>query len=193
MPEEIGGELAGLLLLAVFGGDGLELLHQRVAGLVAGNGQCAIIDQLNVRCSVVIGPGADILIDIGSHRVEAGFEQHAILEIRFRAGRLGVVETDAATAIRLIVEFGIALDLLDTIDRNRLGQPIIEGLPAFTMCRPVGIGAGFTSIAFGGSIRISISSEKRLMMRYPFESEVPPFNSNAISNCWRPYRQCMIQ
>lgn len=33
----------------------------------------------------------------------------------------------------------------------------------------------------------------RRLMRYPFESEVPPFSSNAISNCCRPYRQCMIQ
>lgn len=31
------------------------------------------------RCRVIIGPGADLLVDIGSHRVEAGFEQHAVL------------------------------------------------------------------------------------------------------------------
>lgn len=91
MPQEISGKLAGFLLLAIFGGNGLELLDQRVARLVAGNGQCAIIDQLDARCRVVIGLGADILVGIGSHRVEAGFDQHAVLEIRFRAGRLVIV------------------------------------------------------------------------------------------------------
>jgi hypothetical protein len=65
-----------------------------------------------------------------------GFEQNAVLEIRFRAGRLGVIEADAAAAITFIVEFGIALDfLLDSVDRDRLSQPVVEGLAAIRSAR----------------------------------------------------------
>ncbi|CDM61895.1 hypothetical protein LPU83_pLPU83d_0524 (plasmid) [Rhizobium favelukesii] len=49
VPEEIGGELSGFLLLAIFRGNGLELFHQGIAGFVAGHGQRAIVDQLDAR------------------------------------------------------------------------------------------------------------------------------------------------
>ncbi|MNW05631.1 hypothetical protein D3C71_2019030 [compost metagenome] len=80
MTHEVWREYAGVLLLAELGGDRLQLLDQRVAGVIAGDRQSAVVDDFDPACRVIIGPGADVPGFIGRDVVEPHFQQTPVFQ-----------------------------------------------------------------------------------------------------------------
>jgi len=63
------------------------------------------------------------------------------------------------TPVLFVVEGGVARHLHDAVDTDGLGEPVIEFLAAFDLCRTVLVAARFDVELGGGSIRMSMSSE----------------------------------
>jgi len=110
VPHEIDRHGAVFLLLAVFGRNGLQLLDQRVAGMITGNAFSAIVDDFDFVRRVIVSSGADILGLIRRYLRETRLQQHTFAQAFDRRHYVLVGEADAGAQQILIVDGRVALD-----------------------------------------------------------------------------------
>src|SRR5450755_3130470 len=137
---------------------------QRVAGIITGDSLRAIVDGLDFIGRTIISPGADVFRFVRRHLGEARFQQHALAQAVDRRHEGLVGETNAGAGQILVIDRGVAFDRSYAVDLDRLRQPVIKIRAALDVRRPGLVLAVLTSISAGGSIRISMSSENRLMI-----------------------------
>ena len=111
---------------------------------------------------------------IGRNLIESRFQQHTFFDAGRNWGSAVIAEANAGASEILIVELMVALGAGDARNLDRVGK-IVEKLPLAATWFGL-----FWFLAVGragdGSIRISMSSEKRWISPNPFERDVPPFN-----------------
>ena len=95
VPHEIDRKFLRRLLLPEFCRDGLELLDEGVARVIASDGLYPVVDDRHFVGCIIIEPRADILFVIRGHVIETEFQQDA----RLKPGSLA----QRAPAIRIIV------------------------------------------------------------------------------------------
>ena len=96
MPHEIDRKLLRRLLLAEFCRNSLELFDERIAGIIASDGLCPVVDDRHFVGRIVVEPRADILLAVRGHVVEPEFQQDAGLEAVQGLGVGFMEEPDAA-------------------------------------------------------------------------------------------------